>query len=284
MLLSEAIEKFLNYQLIRKSRTSSTINTYRSALFKFVEWSGDMPISRVDIPTIDFYAEYVQSLNLKPKTLRNRLTAVRSFVKYLYAKELSDIRPESIDLPRSPDSEATFLNSEEQTKLLDACKTPLEKALTLTLLRSGVRISELLNIQTDDVYEGSIVIRSGKGQKPRLVFISEDATLAIKLYHHQLGFRPLYLISDRSGQRISRQYAHRLVVGVADRANIRKNITPHTLRHTYATNMLKAGAKIQDVQKLLGHANIQNTLIYLHFTDDYLKEEYEKTIARMAMV
>lgn len=162
-----------------------------------------------------------------------------------------------------------------------ACENERELAIILTLARSGARISELINLRTSDLYERSLIIRKGKGNKHRVTFIAEDAEQAIQDYHDTLDFDPVWLISGRNGSQLSRQFVHRLVVAISQKAGIKKAVSPHTLRHTFATNLLMDGARIEDVQKMMGHANIRNFLIYMHFTNDYLKSKYDKSITKM---
>lgn len=272
LTVSTAIDKFLEYQKVRKGRPETTIQTYRSSLLMFQRYVGDIPLSALTIEHIDSYAE---SLDISPKTIKNRLTPIRSMIKFLYAKSIVSIRPESIDLPQVKEIEANFLSFEEQEMLLSSCNSPREKALTLLILRCGARVSEIINIRTDDMCERSIVIRRGKGGKPRPTFITPDAEQAIRNYHATLGFKPEYLVCGAGGNQLSRQYVHRVISTVAERSGIAKNVSPKTLRHTFATNLLRKGARVEDVQPMMGHVNIRTTMIYMHFTNDYLQQRYD---------
>jgi len=271
MLLRDAVDDFLNYQRNRKSRAETTITTYRSMLGFFVSFAGNIRVEQITVRLIDCYAD---SLHLKPKSLKNRLTAVRSLIAWLYSRNYIDIRPQSVDIPCVPETEANFLDYNEQHALVEACCDTRERALVLLLLRSGLRISEAMALRRDDVFERSIVVRHGKGDKPRLGFLTEEAAQALD--HYLQESESDYCFSSELGKPLSRQYAHRMIVTVADRAGIKKSVHPHTLRHTFATNMLRAGARIEDVQKMLGHKKVQTTLIYMHFTDEYLQSRYEE--------
>lgn len=273
LTLSEAIDKFLLYLTVRKGRSKDTIVTYRSTLGMFMQYCGDIDVSLLTVELIDTYADTL--VGYKPKTLRNKLAPIRSLVAFLYAKEIINVRKESIDLPAVTEIEANFLDDEEQQKMLDACKDTRECALILCLLRSGLRVSELINARKDDLFDRSLVVRKGKGGKPRVTFISDDANNAIILYHREIGVDQVYLFPNKSGSKISRQYVSRLVTSVAQRAGITKKVSPHTLRHTFATNLLRAGARIEDVQPMMGHTNMRTTRIYMHFTNDYLKQRYD---------
>ncbi len=277
MFLSEAIEAFLIYLQHRRNRTDATIDTYRSALGLFMDHSGDILLDQLTPAIVDGYADYLIQFNYASKTYRNRLTPIRSMVKHFYAKNLINMRPESIDLPQIEETEANFLSHDEQIKMVQACIDLREKAIVLTLIRTGVRVSELINLLTDDLFDRSVIVRKGKGKKPRITFISRDAEEAIDKYHASLKFDSEYLICGKTGKMLSRQYVNRLIVQIADRAGLKKKVTPHTMRHTCATNLLQSGARVEDVQKILGHANIRNTLIYMHFTNDYLKSKYDES-------
>ncbi len=275
--LSQAIEVFLNYLAVRKNRAKLTIDTYRSTLYIFLDYTGDIPIECLTPQLVDEYALHLQQFNYATKTFYNKLSPIRSMIATLYAKNMTDIRPESIDLPFIEDSEANFLTIEEQKTMIAACKDKRELAVFLTLTRSGVRISELANIKTEDIFDRSIIVRKGKGRKSRITFIASDADYALQDYHSTLSFDPEYLVCGKTGKKLSRQYLWRVIKEIATRSNIPKAISPHTLRHTCGTNLLMNGASIQDVQKILGHSNINTTLIYAHFTNDYLKAQYDKS-------
>lgn len=272
--LSDAIDKFLEYQSVRKGRTRTTINTYRSTLRQFLTYAGDISIADLKVELIDAYAETLS--NFKPKTLRNKLTPIRSLVSYLYAKDKITLRKESIDLPTVNEIEANFLDASELQQMIDACRNVKERALILILVRSGLRVSEFINTRTEDVYDRSLIVRRSKGGKPRVTFITEDAELAIKALHDMFDEEQYWLFPSESGLRVSRQYICKVIHQIAKRAGIKKKVSPHTMRHTFATNLLMNGARVEDVQPMMGHKSIRTTLIYMHFTNAYLKERYDE--------
>lgn len=274
--LNEALEQFLLYLQYRKGRSETTITTYRSILGFFIDYTGNRLTSELTVKEIDNYAMSLTVLGLAPKTYRNRIVPIRSFFQYLYKKDLTSIRPDKIDVPPDPEQEADFLDPEEQAKLLAACQDQREKALIECLLRSGVRVSELTNAKCSDLYNRSLVISHGKGNKARVTFITKEAESALKKYHRSLSYKPIYLFTNSRGAKLSRQYVHRMVVTIAERASIEKPVSPHTLRHTFATNLLMNGARAEDVQPMMGHKNIRTTLMYMHFTNKYLHERYDQ--------
>lgn len=279
--LDIAIQRFLEYQRARKGRAISTIDTYRSALMIFSDFAENCRIDELSVGLVDRYAETLSLKNFTPKTIRNKLTPIRSFIAFLYAKNLTDIRPQSIDLPSVTEIESNFLDENEQERLLKHCKDLRETALILCLLRSGLRVSELVNAKTDDLHKRSLVVSRGKGGKPRVTFITPDADEAIANYHATIPPQT-YLFPSLSGQKLSRQYIARIVTECAKRAGITKKVSPHTLRHTFATNLLTRGARAEDVQPMMGHKNIRTTLIYMHFTHAYQQDRYDEIMQKPA--
>lgn len=276
MNISEAIEQFLTYQKTRRGRTETTIITYRSMLGLFANSVGDIAVSCITLEMIDQYADKLQTGGLKPKSIKNRLTAIRSFIAYLYSRSYVNIRPQAIDIPITKEIEANFLDFDEQNALISACTSQRDRAIVLLIIRSGLRVSELIDLRSDDIFDRSVVVRCGKGQKPRVTFITEDADEAVRLYHDSFKKLPEWCFPAQSGEKLSRQYVHRIIVTAATSAGIKKKVSPHTLRHTFATNMLRSGARVEDIQPMMGHSNIRTTLIYMHFTNDYLKQRYDE--------
>ena len=275
MMLSEAVAMFLDWQQNRKSRAESTIITYRSMLGFFLKFTGDIMVSEIDIHIIDSYALSLP-IGMKPKSIKGRLTAVRSLISFLYSRNYINLRPEAIDIPKVESEEANFLDYDEQRSLIKACKDARELAIIQVLIRSGLRISELINLKNGDIFERSVLVRKGKGDKPRVSFLTAEAERALKKYKNNSDNEDEFLFINQYNNQISRQYIHRIIVTIAKRAGINKKVSPHTLRHTFATNMLRAGARVEDVQKMLGHSRAETTLIYMHFTNDYLHSRYDK--------
>lgn len=273
LLISELVNEFILYKVNRCGSTNSTRLTYASILGEFTRC---IPISKVEDLTLDVIDTYVDGISLmdyKPKTFKNKVVVIRSFVRYLYMKNLTDIRPESIILPKVLEMEANFLDTDEQKTILKGCETLRDKAIVYTLMASGLRVSELIEMRTDDLFERSIVVRCGKGKKPRVTFITKECEDMVTEYL-ATKTKTFYLFTNLSGDKLSRQYVHRIVKTAA--LHIDKKVSPHTLRHTFATNLLRKGARIEDVKPIMGHANIQTTMLYMHFTNGYLHDRYDE--------
>lgn len=277
MLLSEAIERYMRYMIERRDATETTDITYRSILRKLKRYMGDVDISKLTLQTIDEYAIYLADCGLAQKTRHTNISTIRSFMRYLYGRGFTDVRPEGIDVPRPGNREANFLTAEEQELLYKQLKyeSVRTRAIVRTIVASGLRVSELINLHYDDIYKRSVIVRSGKGRKPRITFITQAARTAINNY---LKTKPRteYLFTNKDGDKLSRQYITQIITACAERAGIVKHVSPHTLCHTFATNLLMNGARAEVVQPMMGHENIRSTLIYMHFTNPYLQREYEK--------
>src|ERR1044072_4742443 len=279
MKISEATESFLGYLQSRKKRAASTITTYRSILGQFTDIIGDKDLSDLTLQDIDSYAEKLTVLGFADKTYRNKITPIRSFVKYLYIKDMTAIKPEQVDVPPDPESEANFLTDEEAERFIEACADTRDKALMLMLLTSAMRVSECVKARYEDSYNRSILVRRGKGGGARPVKITEEALHFYEKYvKEKRGTEPGPLLPNPNGTPLSRQIVWRKVVAYGKKAGIAKKVTPHTLRHTWCTGFLFRGGRIEVAQKIMGHKNIQTTLIYTHFTDPYLGEQYDKNM------
>ena len=276
--ISEAITLFIQYKVVRRGSTPTTEVTYKSILRDFTLNVRASCIGDLTLDVIDEYINLISQRNFKPKTFKNKVVVIRSFIRYLYAKNLTDVRPESIELPKIQDMEANFLDYDEQERMLDSATSLRDKAMILTMMRSGLRVSELINLQVDDLFERSIIVRCGKGKKSRVTFIDPETEEAIKAYHLSREYSR-YIFTNYLNQKISRQYVARMVSNCGKLVNPNKKISPHTLRHTFATNMLRKGARIEDVQPMMGHANISTTRLYMHFTNDYLHQRYDDIMA-----
>lgn len=279
MTPQEAQDKFLHYLQFRRGSTPSTIVTYRSVLAQFIRALECTDIADLTLKQIDDYADVLSLRGFMPKTYHNKLAVIRSFVKYLYSKNLTDIRPESVEVPRTGESDTTYLTREERDRLLAAaCVNVRDYAMLLVLVSSGVRVTELTNIRMADIYKRSIVIHKGKGKKRRVVFISRDAEAAIKVYK-TINPNDGYLFPNPKGVSLSRMAALNIVKKYAAITVPNKKVGVHTCRHTFATLYLEDGGRIEDLQQLLGHADLKTTMLYLHFTNARLHSAYDSVVA-----
>lgn len=273
--LERALFHFVKHKEAHGKATNTTKATYICILEDFIKSIKADTVSDLDILMIDNFIDTLSLKNYKPKTIKNKIVVIRSFIKFLYSKNLIDIRPEAIEIPRTVEVEANFLDEEEQCILIKSARNLRDKALIMTILSSGLRASEILNLKEDDLYRRSLIVSRGKGGKPRVTFIDPLTEKSIREYHHKREVDSVFVFTNSFGKPLSRQYLSRMISETALRAGIKKRVSAHTLRHSFATNMLRKGARIEDVQPLMGHSNISTTRLYMHFTNEYLRERYD---------
>lgn len=273
--LERALFYFVKHKEAHGKATGTTKITYVSILEDFIKSINARVVEDLNILVIDNFIDTLSLRGYKPKTIKNKIVVIRSFIKFLYSKNLIDIRPEAIEIPRTVEVEANFLDEEEQFALIKSARNLRDKALIMTILSSGLRASEILNLKSDDLYRRSLIVSRGKGGKPRVTFIDPLTEKSIREYHHKREADSVFVFTNSFGKPLSRQYLSRMISETALRAGIKKRVSAHTLRHSFATNMLRKGARIEDVQPLMGHSNISTTRLYMHFTNEYLRERYD---------
>jgi site-specific recombinase XerD len=285
----DEVYKFLDYLEVEKGVSIKTAENYSLYLERFAQFIDETPLEQISPAQISKYriwlARFVneQGLSLGKATQGYHLIALREFLRYLSKKDIKTITAEKIELPKSKRRELETLSVDEVRQMLQVWNQSNQaslrnQAILELLFSSGLRVSELVSL---DVARVNLKTREfsvrGKGSKDRLVFVSERASEAIKNYLSLRGDSdpraPLF-VSD-SGSRLTTRSIQRIVAGSALKAGIVKKVTPHTMRHSFATSMLREGADIRSVQSLLGHSNIATTQIYTHVADVHLKNTYE---------
>lgn len=299
MYLSEIIADFIEYLEIERGRAKRTAENYTLYLDRFVEFSGDIKMDKLNSEKVRKYRLWLnrytdqQGRELSPITQNYHLIALRSLLKYCAKRDIETLSADKIELPKINRRQVSFLNTDELKRLFSAIDTTKKTgfrdlAMVELFFSTGLRVSELASLNRDQINleRGEFVVR-GKGQKDRPVFISPEATEIISIYLSTRtdNTKPLFInysgassnhekedenkrLTPRSIQRIIRHYA-RL-------AGITKEVHPHTLRHSFATDLLMNGADLRSVQGLLGHANISTTQIYTHLTDKTLKDVHSR--------
>ncbi len=289
---------FLEYLEIEQGRSQKTIQNYDHYLTRLVDYAGDIKVSEIDAELVRKWRLWLNRLGtntsdeLKKNTLNYHLIALRSFLKFCAKRDIKSLPADKIELAKSKRKQVTFLNPEELDRLFATPKTDTEnglrdRAILELLFSSGLRVSELVNLNVEDVNlkRKEFMVR-GKGEKDRPIFISDDAVHWLKLYldKRQDNSKPMFIRYsgtkkvNLSGNyyRLTTRSVQRLVARHALLAGITKKVTPHTLRHSFATDLLMNGADLRSVQAMLGHSNISTTQIYTHVTDPHLKAVHEK--------
>lgn len=299
MGINEYIRDFLEYCEITGNKSAKTIENYQHYLKRFQDFvGGNIDPKEITASRINNYRLYLNRFKdergrgLSVKTQSYHIIALRAFLKYLIKKDVRTLAPEKIELGKIPARTVEVLSREELERIFKAVdhtkkNGPRDIAILETLYSTGLRVSELagLNREQVDLKRREFMVR-GKGKKPRIVFLSKKAADTIESYLKQRrdNYKPLF-INLRQGngdilgdekRRLSTVSIENLVRKYALKAGIIKKVTPHTLRHSYATELLINGADIRSVQEMLGHSSITTTQIYTHLTNKKLREIHEK--------
>ena len=279
------IEEFLKYLKIIKKHSEYTITNYQKDLIELYNFNNNLlNLSEKDR---DEYLEYLYKKKLNRNSISRKLSSIRSFYNYL--KEENLIKENYFNEIKNPKKESTLPkyakdNDLEKMFTIFNNETPLGQRNTLvleTLYATGIRVGELVNIKVKDInkYEKSIKIL-GKGKKERIVFYGSFCEDALNLYLKD-GYQKLnkkhseYLFINKNGGKLSERYIRIIIDDAVRKCHIEYHISPHTLRHTFATDLLNAGADLMSVKELLGHSSINTTSIYTHVTTEQLKKVYE---------
>ncbi len=265
--------QFLEYLEIERGRSAKTVANYDHYLKRFFTFSGIKSIADLTSELIRKYRLWLNRENLKKNTQNYHLIALRSFLKYLEKRGHKSLSPTEIDLAKVPGRDLDLISSEDLERLLKAPKVPRDRAILELFFSTGLRVSELcaLNLDSINLKQDEFSVR-GKGEKIRVVFLSETAKKSIRDYLDSRRDTEECLFASEKGTRLTPRSIERLIKKYAIAAGITKKVTPHTLRHSFATDLLRNGADLRSVQIMLGHANISTTQIYTHFTDQQLKK------------
>ncbi len=299
MKIKEVLQQFLEYMEIEKGRSLKTINNYRRYIERFISFSKVSKPSDISSNIIREFRLYLNRqpgmkrsgqlvTNLKKKTQNYHLIALRMFLKYMLKNDIKSLAPDKIELAKTSSRQIDHIEKKELDRMMDVSKKNLRNHAIMELLFStGLRVSELCSLNRDlDLTKDEFTIR-GKGEKLRIVFLSNEAKNALKNYLNnrtdmdealfiQEGPSVVKLEEQNISLRLTPRSVERFVKRIAIEAGISKNVTPHTIRHSFATDLLRNGADIRSVQMMLGHSNISTTQIYTHVTNRQLKEVHKK--------
>ncbi|RYX79531.1 hypothetical protein EON76_02325 [bacterium] len=298
MYTSELILDYIEHLEVEGGRSAKTAENYRLYLERFVEFTNDIIVEKI---TSDIIRKYRLWLNryknyndaeLITITQSYHLIALRGFLKYLSGRDIASLSPEKIILPKVSRRQVTFLHYDEVERLLAQVGLQTEsglrdRAIIELLFSSGLRVSELVNLNRDhiNIERREFMVR-GKGQKDRPVFVGITAAQRVLNYLDSRtdSLPALFISYSRNAQesntgdyrRLTARSIQRMLSQYARLAGITKHVSPHTMRHSYATDLLMNGADIRSVQSMLGHSSISTTQVYTHVTDQHLREVYEK--------
>jgi site-specific recombinase XerD len=299
---SQAMITFLEHLEVERNLSQLTVRNYSHYLRRFIEWlkqKGQTEITALDPDILRSYRLYLARMtddkgsSLSKKTQSYHMIALRSWLKWLIKNDIPVMNPEKIDLPKAESRSMKFLNLDQLSRLFlqpDLAKQIglRDRTILEVLFSTGLRVSELVSLNRDQVdlerKEFGVI---GKGRRPRVVFLSDRAAEWIQrlLSTREDNWRPVFvrfsqrkpdLLADGEEMRLTTRSVQRLVDGYCRRARLPIKITPHGLRHSFATDLLFNGAGLRDVQEMLGHKNIATTQIYTHVTQPQLRKVHHQ--------
>lgn len=304
--VSELIGDYVEHLEIEKGRSKKTVENYERYLLRFLDLAGEITGKEFELKPEDITREVLRKFRLKLNRVEDErgegleaitqayhLVALRGFLKYLAQRDIESLDPSLVELPHVVRKQVTFLHYDEVRSLIDQIETDSEtglrdRAIIELLFSGGLRVSELVKLNRDSINlsRREFVVR-GKRSKDRPVFVSESAADWVEQYLNARNdtLTPLFLNNSKnlpeagtSGdyRRLTPRSVERIVQKYARMAGITKHVSPHTLRHSFATDLLMNGADLRSVQAMLGHSDISTTQIYTHVTDPHLKEVHEK--------
>jgi site-specific recombinase XerD len=302
MDLESLITEFLEYLEIQKGCSPLTIRDYRRYLERFHNWvTGNSPATTpedINLELVRKYRLYLAHLRGRDGLLLKRITqsyhiiALRAFLRYLVVqRDIATLSPDKIELPKQGSRSVSFLNSDQIERLLNSPKITdnaglRDRTILETLFSTGLRVSELVGLNRDQIdLERKEFGVKGKGSKIRVVFLSDTAAQWIERYlrARKDNFKPLFIRysgavdTQKNGEkmRLTARSIQNVVSKYARKSGLPIEATPHTLRHSFATDLLISGADIRSVQEMLGHESIRTTQVYTHVTNKRLKEVHE---------
>lgn len=316
--LTKLMRQFLEYCEVERGRATKTIGNYQHYLTRFLRWAEKNGVKNpedIDLNKVKQYRMFLNRLgtdgkkkcssnvrlakttviektakSLNKKTQNYHIIALRAFLKYLAKQNIKSLSAEKIELAREEDRQINFLEEDELERLLSAPNNPKNKIIELrdkaileVLFSTGLRVSELVNLNRDKINLGKQEFSvMGKGGKVRVVFLSDRAQKSLNTYlsarkdKGKAAFIRFAQVKNKeSSQHLTPRSVQRIIKKYALKAGITKKVTPHVLRHSFGTDLLRSGADLRAVQQLLGHSSITTTQIYTHVTDSHLRDVHQ---------
>ena len=285
--MNRYITKFITYLEVEKNYSPHTIVNYRVDLDEFFVFAGDIAVENVDYLLLRRFLADLRAKNFKTRTMSRKLSTLRSFFKFLEREGLVKSNPAL--LLRSSKQEKLlpkFLTEQEMVRLIESTEIEGEmdkrdRAILEVLYSAGLRVSELVGLNLEDIdMIGGVAKVRGKGKKERLVLIGDQASDSIREYLNSRSHRSNAVFLNKRGGRLTDRSIRNIINKYVLKISLNCHVSPHTLRHSFATHLLNRGADLRAVQELLGHVNLSTTQIYTHVTTERLKKVYEKAHPR----
>lgn len=285
--------QFLEYLEIEKGRSVKTVENYDRYLARYIDFSKVSSPAKITEQSVREFRIHLNrqsgtSGTMKHKTQNYYMISLRAFLKFLRKREIESLNPERIELAKVGQRDLDLITADELNRLINGPKNDTslaglrDRAILELFFSTGLRVSELCALNRDiDLTRDEFSVR-GKGEKVRVVFLSPAAKAAIKAYEAKRGDvdNALFIQMGRASKkaeelRLTPRSIERIVKGYAIKAGITRKVTPHVIRHSFATDLLENGADLRAVQALLGHQNIATTQVYTHITDKHLREVHK---------
>ena len=283
--IDKLIEDFLRYLLIDKGYSKNTIISYKRDLEKFNLYFKNKDIKDINNSNI---RDYIKSLDLNEKSISRSISCLKSFYKFLIIEKIIKNDPtDGLYMPKVKKSLPNIMSVEDVTKLLDIKLDDhfsyRNKAMLELMYATGLRVSELVELKLNDVdFSDDIVRIMGKGSKERIIPMGDFAKTYLEeyIYNHRnlmlKGNNSEYIFLNNHGKKMTRQGFFKIIKKLASDVGISTEISPHTLRHSFASHLLKYGADLRTIQELLGHSDISTTQIYTHVENEELRKNYDE--------
>jgi len=286
-MIDRYIDKFVTYLKVEKNASVHTIINYTEDLKGFSSFLQDKPLEDVDYLVIRKFLAALRSKEYDKRTIARKLSTLRSFFKFLYKEGYLKYNPMStVSTPKISKKLPKFLDVASVIKLIESpdkkdAHALRDRAIMEVLYTSGMRVSELVGLNTEDLdLIGGVAKVMGKGKRERMCPIGDKAARAVREYLQKRPQKNKALFLNSSGTRLRDRSVRRIIDKHIKRISLKEKISPHTLRHSFATHLLDRGADLRSVQELLGHRNLSTTQIYTHITPERLKAVYDKTHPR----
>jgi tyrosine recombinase xerD len=277
----QILSEYLDYLEIEKGLAENTLEAYRRDLNDFFNFCGDTDVDNIQRTKINSYVRNLHEMKYSPTSIMRKIASLRGFFKWTCVNEITRTNPAlTLEQPKIPQKLPKVLTIEEINNLLNQDLSKLHSVITELLYGCGLRVSELVNLKiTDYDLKSKFLECTGKGSKDRIVPLGKKAVQAIKNFLPERDYllkkfnlQTKFLLINEKGKKVTRQEIYTFIHEQGKK--IHKSISPHTLRHSFATHLLENGADLRVVQELLGHSNVSTTQLYTHISKKRLKEVY----------
>ncbi len=268
----ELVDLYISH-LVARNRSDKTIKTFKSVLESFIEFLDGKSISDVQVYDIDLFLAYLRQKGWKPDSVYTAAVAIKRFLEFIGKEDAL----RGFELPKREKKLPRYLEPDEVKKIVEAASNVRDKLIVLLLFSTGLRVAELVNIKKSDIDLERRTIRvKGKGFKERFVYFPRSVAELLATYIESVSSEWLFPSPKNPNVHIHYTTVERVLKNLARKAGVNRRVTPHLLRHTFATLSLAAGLDVREIQELLGHSNLNTTQVYAHVSRERLRRDYER--------